>query len=728
MNNNVYKRMSERTKYDPNEIENRNSFYGGNDYTDDNYKGKSVFSEPINKSRNILNNNNEYSTGSAINKARNKAKRAAAVNAVRTGLNIIAPGSGEVAKKLSDTKDKINEKKEAKKQNEANNKDSSQNKNKNNLPLGDKNAKKDKNDSIVSGKVKKVIKAKIIAFAIYMSIPLLLLFFFIILISTIFKNADSLIYRFINNGDGTFVEEDDTEKTNVFLKYPGVYEKIEKIVDEMNEEYKINIDKYLIISTLIAPIDNNVIVPIENGTCGEDKCYFFEGKQYGWEDFLDLWSSQAGLLAKMQLASQVPDESDNSITCHDGYTQEVLATNDLEENKFSFFGLFNPLNWFKGFRDAKEAELNANCTFPLFGTSKVPDVFYISKDIGEYYNDISEDGEIIQIKDDKTGGVYFWNLVNKGGFIHKYFKDYLSVDENLSEDENYEKSLPRILDIADYIYSYYDVIRKDCEGYEVVDSEFDTINVEGEGSIDFEDQYIGGVMLAEYNQGSIESKKAFAILARTYAISVVGLDGSGTIENSSNNQNYNPAYSKEAYPEIARAVEETRGIILINYKKDKVIKTEYDAFCPKNIEPINGFYYLMPGQKNLPINPDDYERVTGDKFEIPERYLQVPCGYKGNNTNNSNSTGEEYESEESTIIDEINEIKENDYDNEENGTSKAKPGGHGRGASQYGLKYFDGYGYSYESLVRLFFDEGIFVKRSAVIDDVVCPNVDIIEL
>ena len=158
-----------------------------------------------------------------------------------------------------------------------------------------------------------------------------------------------------------------------------------------------------------------------------------------------------------------------------------------------------------------------------------------------------------------------------------------------------------------------------------------------------------------------------------------------------------------------------------------MLKTEYDAFCPKNVELINGYYYLMPGQKNLPINPKAYEEMTGSEFVIPERYLQVPCGYKKNNTNNNTNQNDKYTGT-SSAVDELNNIKNQDEDDEQEGTSNARPGGHGRGASQYGLKYFGGFNYTYEALDRLFFDDGIFVIRSAVIDDTTCPNAEILDL
>lgn len=707
---NVYKRRSEREKYNPDNVDNRTSFYNSNPDNSEANANKSAFGEPVNNSKQNWNTGKKKTTEKALESAFKKTKVGAVLNAAKKGFDSI----NEVKKRNEDAQKNAKEKE----------RDSSSKNSKGGFINNKKDAKTPEEKTKQA--IKKIVVAKLISMIFFISIPLLIIIFFAVLISTIFKNADSLIYSFINNGEGTYVEEDDTERTNIFLNYPGLYEKIEKMTSKVSEEYKINIDKYLVISTLVAPIDNDIIVPVENGTCGEDKCYLYEGEQYGWEKFLDLWGDQAELLSKMQLKSYIPDESTTNVKCKEELTNEVIATNDLVENKFSFLGIFNPINWFTGFRDDTDSELNARCTVPPFGFSQVPDVYILSNQDGEYDNTVSMDGEIIQEKDDTTGGVYFWNLVNPKGFIYTYFKDYLNIEEGDSDEELYEKNIKRILDIVNYIYDYYEVIRKDCKGYDVIESDFETINVDGE-EIDFEDQYVGGVMLAEYGLGNIESKKAFAILARTFALSRVGADGSGTIENSSNDQNYNPNYSKEKYPEIAKAVEETRGIVLIDYKKEKIYQTMYDAFCPTTTVPIGGFYYLMPTQMSLPINPEYYEEVTGNKFEIPDKYLQVPCNNK--KTESQSDLLDEFSLDESNL-DEFSSDESvlDEFGSDESGLDGVKPGGHGKGASQYGLKYFEGMGYDADALVRLFFKDGVFAMRSGVIEENECTDAKVIEL
>ena len=62
---------------------------------------------------------------------------------------------------------------------------------------------------------------------------------------------------------------------------------------------------------------------------------------------------------------------------------EQYAQNDLEVNDFNFWKLFNPANWFKGFRDATGAELNAKCIYDVeAGESRIPTIYVLSKDQG----------------------------------------------------------------------------------------------------------------------------------------------------------------------------------------------------------------------------------------------------------------------------------------------------------------------------------------------------------
>ncbi len=666
---------------------------------------------------------------SSINKAMQKVKNEKARQAIRTGLNAVAPGTGEIANKILDT-EKGNE-------------------------LVDKYLEAGGNTEglrAVAKEVKKDVKKKlyILGFLGFFLLFLLL----IILVVIIFKNADSQIYSNENNGkvDTEEYPDNDLINPNIFNKYPGIYQKIEEAAAKVSNKYKVDIDKYLILATLIAPIENGNIVPMYDNSCGEDECYFFNNKSYTWAEFLSLLGDQAEYLAKAQILTYVNPSSYIKVDCGEEDTMEQYAMNDLEVNEFNFWAIFNPVNWFKGFRNVAEAETNAKCINDVpIGESSIPTVYVLSKEQGIYYTSINANHERTYVKDPNTGGVYFWNLVNNGGFIHIYMKDYLSINSDFTDDQNYELNLSTILDTANYIYSYYESIRKDCNGFGLLESTIETIKVRDPNSgsvqeVNFEDQYLGGVLLAEYSSGDLESLKAFAVLARSYAISIVGKDGSGVIENSSNNQNYNSSYSPDKHPKIAEAVEQTKGLVVTKYGLTSILMTEYDAFCPVANTLKNGFYYLPDGQNNLPINPEAYVNKTGKSFSISDRYLECPC-FQNNNSRPADTlfNGDKVRFTTSSTVAPTSPAgypsqatlascwtykgytRTNFFGQTEYGWSYKPSGGHGRGASQYGLKYFEGFEYDWESLIKLFYDDVSIRRLSSSLEDGECQNASFVQ-
>lgn len=664
-----------------------------------------------------------------LEKSKQKIKKETAKRVIRTGLNSVAPGTGEVADRVLKT-----EKGEE---------------------LLDEYLKADsptKGLMNVAKKIKNEQKKKLfISFFIGIGI---FFFFLLIVVSVFLKNADSQIYSNENNGkiDTEQYPDNDLINPNVFVKYPGIYQKIETAATKVGNKYKVDIDKYLILATLIAPIENGNIVPISDNSCGEVDCYYLEGKSYTWEEFLSLWGDQAEYLAKSQILTYINPSSSIKASCGEEDTMEQYAKNDLEVNEFNFWAIFNPVNWFKGFRSVTDAELNAKCIMDVpVGESSIPTVYVLSKEQGIYYTSINANHERTYVKDPNTGGVYFWNLVNNGGFIHVYMKDYLSINESYTDDQNYELNLSTILDTANYIYSYYESIRKDCNGFGLIESTIETINVRNPNTgaiqeVDFEEQYIGGVLLAEYSSGDLESLKAFSILARSYAISVVGKDGKGVIENSSNNQNYNSEYSKDKYPKIAEAVEATKGLVVTKYGSISVLSTEYDAFCPTRNTLKNGFYYLPDGQNNLPINPDAYAQKTGKTFTIADRYLECPCFQNVNSrpadtlfngdrvrfttSPNSAPTSAAGNPSQTTLAScwtykgytRTNWLGQTEY-----GWSYSPTGGHGRGASQYGLKYYEAFEYEWEALIKLFYGDISIRRLSSSLEEGECQNASFVE-
>ncbi len=715
VNNNQQMNRGGNTSKD-NSLVNRKG-YNGNGYKNvNNYNSK---------------NTNDSQIQNTLQKVKEKQKKTAAKKAIVEGMNALAPGVGGAAAEAALKTKQGDEILDA-------------------YAKGDTPAEGIKNVKQVLDRKKRIIK--LIGLVLSLLLPILIL---VILVSVIFKNADSQIF---SNENGGTVESDDygydNPDTNIFANYPGLYEKIERISQDVSEEYKLEIDKFLIAATLVAPIENGLIIPVNDGSCGEEECYYFNDESLTWDEFLDSWGDQSELLAKMQIMTYVNPASKIKVSCGDEQTMEQYAQNDLEINTFPWYGWLNPLNWFRGFTDAVKAEVNAKCIDVPSGKYKVPTVYTISTEQGEYYLTNDASGNYDYVKDPNSGGVYFWNLINKNGFIHEYLKDYLSAEYKDDPDKNYEINKKTIVETVNYIYSYYESIRKDCLGNKILESEIENINIYNppekqsrygipeNQSINFEDQYIGGVMLAEYNMGDLESMKAFAILARTEAVAIVGLDGSGTIENSSNDQNYSPDYSPEKYPKIAEAVEATRGMVLSKFQDPKVWHTEYDAFCPIKNTLEGGFYYLDDDQQNLPINPSAYEAITGKEFISPNsRWLDCPC------FQNSHSRPHDEEADDENTRYHTSSSSPPTYpggtpsqttkdvcwtykgpvttdDGLNKFAWKYKPsGGHGRGASQYGLKYFEAFGYDRDALLRMFFEGGVVRVLSSSLPERKCADI-----
>ena len=582
------------------------------------------------------------------------------------------------------------------------------------------------------------------------------LFLFILLIAVIFKNADSQIFSNVNGG--TYESEDyqyEDPYVNIFKNYPGLYENVVEKVRKVSDEYQMDVDKILIISTLVAPIENGLITPVQDGSCGEDDCYYFKEKSYTWTEFLKVWGEQSSLLAKMQMLTYVNYDS-GVYECSGPETMEQYAQNDFEIRERGLFWWINPLNWFSTYRDAYDAELNAKCTEPKNGESRVPIVRVISKDQGDYYPVTAKDNETGFEKDENSGGVYYWNLVNKKGFIHEYLKDYLSDEYKDDIDKNYEINKRTIVDTANYIYSYYDSIRKDCNDFEVMHGELEKIDFQEDGSsprytLDFEDVFVGGSVLATYGGATGEVARAQAIITRSEAYNAIVVQHEDVIigsakmgcwwwkynptynpsyENQADNPSYDPDYPKTHFPEIYNAVTETRGIVVTSYGDTTVLETQYDAFCPTTREPIGNFYYLPDGQRNLPIDLDH--------FNVPESRVECPCfqnkgvrpkvefartlgeltqriiGVPPQDTKERcwNPTGEtKLDDDGYTVL---------------NGFEYETTGGHGEGVSQHGMAYFSQFGYDRFALIKLFLERegyGISFKRlDNTIGDKECIN------
>mgnify|MGYP003304180439 CR=1 FL=1 len=312
----------------------------------------------------------------------------------------------------------------------------------------------------------------------------------------------------------------------------------------------------------------------------------------------------------------------------------------------------------------------------------------------------------------------------------------------------------------------YDSIKKDCNGRQVIQGGLDKIDFREDGSspiytLDFEDIFVGGSVLATYGGARGEVAYAQAIITRSEAYNYI-VEGGGKVitgsakmgcwwwkwnptydpsyENQEDNPNYDPDYPKVHFPEIYEAVTKTRGIVVTKYGATKVEETEYDAFCPTTRDPIGNFYYLPDGQRYLPIELS--------RFSVPSGRTDCPCFQ-----NESSRPKVEYEQTLNiltkkqigtpaqdtlekcwTPTGDTKVVKEEDDNGFEttkvlNGYKYDTTGGHGRGVSQHGMAYFSQFGYDYEALLKLFLERdsyGISLKKlEDTIEDGECPNYEL---
>ena len=604
-------------------------------------------------------------------------------------------------------------------------------------------------------------------------VPTIIIVFIILAVVILLKNAASLIFGY--NDGSVYMAHDPSEVAGVFEDYPGLYQEINKAVDKVSKEYKIEIDKYIIVASLMAPINNDVITPItiaddQVSPCKDSQCYLFNGEYKTWDEFVDLIGDQAELLAKMQLLTYTFESKCKSSE----KTMEQYANNDDSVHEFPWWQWIIPTNWFEGYRNRADAEKNYVCTLAPNKNGLIPkEIKVLSLEKGKY-KAIEEGDEITYDKDPNSGGVFYWNLVNKDGFLFFYLKDYLKTaiekengGKTLSDEELYEESIPMLLKAADDIYIFYEDIKHSCDFPEdyhtIIESKIEKIKVynppekqsrfgiEEHIEIDFEDEYLGGVLLAEYTSGNDEALKAFAILARTEAIANVGVDGEKEIENSSNRQNYNPEYdiNDEKYARLTKAVKDTRGIVVSDYRTNEVKHTEYDAFCPvRNTLDEGRWYYLPEGQQNLPIDVNTYRNVTGKEFIDPDsKWLKCPCFQNADGrphdeivtneagkklyvlyTYSPSSAPYNYVGNPKQMTNPDCWTRESYTKNRDGlemfGWSYKPTGGHGRGASQYGLTYFGAMGYDQDALLRLFFPgTQLRILRSEIVPPEMCQNI-----
>ena len=252
--------------------------------------------------------------------------------------------------------------------------------------------------------------------------------------------------------------------------------------------------------------------------------------------------------------------------------------------------------------------------------------------------DLAEDEAVLSIGDPDNPlntmeeGVFYWNLVHQ--FIKDYYSEYLPEDEEARDK--------KIHSIAESIFLLYKSMgpSHECTMYDKeddddggsstrrnwTDSELcpDGIMVKGkDGTITthYLEEYVAGVVAAEnaWHQGdNIESMKAQAIAARSYALSVT--HGCTTvIKNGQSHQ----AYKKTDDPYCIRAAQETAGVVL--RKPDgSVYFSEYDAFCVSKYFPATQSYTIRQRSQSIPKSFVDTDGTFCKGTSVPEK-----CGCNG---------------------------------------------------------------------------------------------------
>lgn len=576
------------------------------------------------------------------------------------------------------------------------------------------------------------------------------------------KNVQSILFG--KNNETAFSDdwdfEDVDDKSNPYAQYQELYEKIEEEYEHVWDAYKIRIDKALLLATLTAPMNNEIFN--DETKDNEDETKWFDlGKQ------MDVMIGEVPTLARMQIMT-VKAAGRNNPLCEDELDMKHFAMNDEEKGIWeSIVEFLMPWTFFK---NEASRERNYKCTTSVDQEYKGQETLVYVKSIEEADYEIDRNNDAVgdtsmtqytATYDPETGGVYFWNLVNEEGFIQSYYQKYLATDK--SGDIDYEKNEGMIYKIAEQIYQYYNYINEKeiCGDIPIYDTDLSSVVVrEMDGSENTYDLefYVSGVMAAEFNgafynnsseavglgfyDGSddslnLEAAKAFAIIVRTYTVNM--MKSQGFLWNSSDNQNFSANWMDHSdADQLAQATKETEGRIgMINGDLGWM---QYDAFCPTTSEPLGQWYELTVNQRSIRIGIDwggvNAARAMG--------YLECPCGGRGTKHSVYDNpivwtpgteihTYINYEDEIDgvgyncweggrlglnprppvhTVETYYNESTQ-EYVERDKYTYTYKPtGGHGNGASQFGIKYLGLTGYASEEIVKAFFERG-YVEGSA---------------
>lgn len=262
----------------------------------------------------------------------------------------------------------------------------------------------------------------------------------------------------------------------------------------------------------------------------------------------------------------------------------------------------------------------------------------------------------------------------KDGYIYTNISNTYSIDEDKFLSTNKEIVVEIYERANQHLNSGLTNIAINCPGVVV------TGNYAGVYSLE---EYVAGVVQNEnswYQGNNIESMKAQAVAARTYVLRVTN-NCSLPIENSASKQTMNPNYSSQA----KRAAEETAGQVLVN-DSGNYISTEYDAFCYSSKD--SKYYTIQAGVKI----PTDWVESNIKTWT----YKNCQCGLK-------------------------DESNDRCWGTNSSGNRVWLDGGHGRGMSQWGSRYLQTQGYTYDQILSTFYSSAqISTPGNSVVSDI--PN------
>ena len=286
--------------------------------------------------------------------------------------------------------------------------------------------------------------------------------------------------------------------------------------------------------------------------------------------------------------------------------------------------------------------------------------------------DCIPNGRKYDSKDDTLDTTYDGDT--KNGYIYTNISSDYNIDEEKFLTTNKEIVIEIYERANQNLNSGLTNIAINCPGVVV------TGNYAGVYSLE---EYVAGVVQNEnswYQGNNIESMKAQAVAARTYVLRVTN-NCSLPIENSASKQTMNPNYSSQA----KRAAEETAGQVLVN-SSGNYISTEYDAFCYSSKD--SKYYTIQAGVK------------------IPTDWVE------------SNIKTWTYKNCQCELKDESNDRC---WGTNSKGNRVWLDGGHGRGMSQWGSRYLQTQGYTYDKILSTFYSSAqISTPGNNIVSDI--PN------